>query len=104
MGETQISKDIRTELKKAGWRVERINAGMVKVTGGFMHLASKGTPDSLVMKSKSLWGWLETKTEIGKLNEHQIAWHEWARSVGINVDVARSVKDAMDAVKKWSEN
>lgn len=101
MGETEISKKIRDELKKQGWRVERINAGMVKVAGGFMHLASKGTPDSLVMKTRGLWGWLETKTPIGKLNEHQIAWHTWARAAGINVDVVRSVEDALAAVKKW---
>ena len=102
MGETAISKGIRDALKKAGWRVERINAGMVKVAGGFMHLASKGTPDSLCMKTGSLWGWLETKVPKGKgLNEHQIKWHDWARSVGINVDVVRSVSDALEAVGKW---
>jgi len=101
MGETAISKGIRDSLKKEGWRVERVNAGMVKVSGGFMHLASKGTPDSLCMKTGSLWGWLETKTPIGKLNEHQVAWHAWAKSVGINVDVVRSKEDALEAVKKW---
>jgi hypothetical protein len=101
MGETAISKDIREALKKAGWRVERINAGMVKVAGGFMHLASKGTPDSLVMKTRELWGWLETKTAVGKLNEHQIKWHAWAKSVGINVDVVRSKEEALEAVGRW---
>jgi hypothetical protein len=107
MGETAISKDIRDALKKAGWRVERVNAGMVKVAGGFMHLASKGTPDSLVMGLQNaacgcpIFGWLETKTAIGKLNEHQIKWHAWARSVGINVDVVRSKEDALEAVGKW---
>ena len=101
MGETAISKSIRDALKKAGWRCERVNAGMVKVAGGFMHLASKGTPDTLVMKSKSLWGWLESKTPIGKLNEHQIAWHAWAKDAGINVAVVRSAEEALEAVGKW---
>ena len=107
MGETQISKAIRDELKKQGWRVERVNAGMVKVAGGFMHLASKGTPDSLIMGYRNaacgcpVFGWLETKTPIGKLSEHQIAWHEWARGAGINVAVVRSVQDAVDAVNSW---
>jgi len=101
VGETAISKAIRDALKKDGWRVERINSGMVKVAGGFMHLASKGTPDSLVMKSRTLWGWLETKTPEGKLNEHQVAFHAWAREVGINVDVVRSADEARAAVEKW---
>lgn len=102
LGETAISKDIRDALKKAGWRVERINAGMVKVTGGFLHLASKGTPDSLCMKTGKLWGWLETKVPFGKgLNENQIKWHDWARSVGINVDVVRSKEEALAAVNEW---
>ena len=101
MGETQISKAIRDALKKQGWRVERVNAGMVKVAGGFMHLASKGTPDSLCMKTGSLWGWLETKTAIGKLNEHQVLWHAWAKDAGINVAVVRSAEEALAAVEKW---
>ena len=107
MGETQISKAIRDALKKAGYRCERVNAGMVKVAGGFMHLASKGTPDMLVMGvRKAICGcaivcWLETKTAIGKLNEHQIAWHAWAKDAGINVDVVRSAEEALEAVGKW---
>ncbi len=72
-----------------------------------MHLASKGTPDSLVMGLRkavcgcALWGWLETKTPVGKLNEHQVLWHAWAKDAGINVAVVRSAQEALAAVEKW---
>lgn len=110
MSETDISRDIREALTKAGWRCERINSGKVKVNGGWMHLAQKGFPDTLVMKpgrpktaggSGGITGFLETKTDIGKLNEDQKAWHAWAVKSGFNVATVRSRAEALSAVKEW---
>lgn len=103
MSETQISKEIRDALKLTGWRCERINSGKVKVNGGWMHLASKGFPDTLIMKPIGLFGFLETKTDIGKLNDDQKRWHEWAVNSGFNVAVVRSRQEALDAVSVWEK-
>lgn len=104
MSETEISKSIRDTLRKADWRVERINSGKVKVSGGWMHLASPGTPDLLCMKAIGLFGFLETKTAIGKLSDKQVEWHAWARTAGINVAMVRSAIEALDVVKEWEKN
>jgi hypothetical protein len=104
LSETDISREIREALTKSGWRCERINSGKVKVNGGWMHLAQKGFPDTLVMKpgKPGVVGFLETKTDVGHLNEWQIAWHAWAVKSGFNVATVRSRSDALAAVKGWS--
>lgn len=101
LSETDISREIREALTKSGWKCERINSGKVKVNGGWMHLAQKGFPDTLVMKPKGVVGFLETKTDIGKLNEDQKAWHAWATKSGFNVATVRSRAEALQAVKMW---
>jgi hypothetical protein len=97
--ETDISREIRDALTKAGYWVERTNAGLARVRGGFMHLCSPGTPDTLIVAP--VYGWLETKTDEGKLNEEQLYWHARARRLGVNVEVARGWQRALEIVVAW---
>ena len=106
MSETDISRDIREKLEAHGYRCDRLQSGQVKVSGGWMHLARKGTPDTIVFGKRSTCGhadvfFLETKTPIGKLSEHQIAWHAWAEKLGVRVAVVRSAREALDILRKW---
>jgi hypothetical protein len=99
MSETDLSRSIRAALTVAGYWVERTNSGIAKVRGGFVHMCSAGTPDTLVVAP--VYGWLETKTQVGKLSEEQLSWHERARAAGVRVATVRSVSQAIDAVKGW---
>lgn len=97
--ETDISREIRDALTKAGYWVERTNSGMARVRGGVIHLLSKGTPDTLVVAP--VYGWLETKTDEGRLSEEQLYWHSRARRFGVNVAVARAWPRALELVGSW---
>ena len=94
--EAEIQAAVIEALQAMGVMVERVQSGKVKVRGGWMRLASEGTPD--------LWtslGWLECKTEKGLLSDEQIAWHARARDAGVNVAVVRSAADAVRIVQLW---
>lgn len=92
--ETAESAKIRGALEANGFGVERIQSGLLRVRGGWMHLASKGTPDLLI--KWPVYGWIETKTEEGALNDAQKKWHEDARRCGVPVAVARTRLDALN--------
>ena len=96
MTEGQIQAAVVEAIRSMGVMVERVQSGKVKVQGGWMRLASPGTPD--------LWtscGWLECKTAKGLLSDEQIAWHARARDAGVNVAVVRSAADAVRIVSLW---
>jgi hypothetical protein len=100
VSETDISRSIRKALTLAGYHVERVNSGKVPTRNGYFQGASPGTPDTVVLAP---YGWLETKTPIGKLNENQKKWHARAEKLGVRVAVVRSASDAIRAVDKWAQ-
>jgi hypothetical protein len=103
VSETDVSRGIREALRSIGWTVERLQCGRVKVSGGWMHLCSPGTPDLLCMRAPGIVGFIETKVpKTGILSDIQIAWHAWAKKAGINADVAISRQAALNAVKGWN--
>jgi hypothetical protein len=94
--ETKLSKAIRERLKVDGVAHERVQCGIVPMRhGGFMHLATPGTPD--------LWtslGWIEVKDKT-ELSQEQLAWHAKARYHNVRVTVARSADEAIAAIENW---
>lgn len=94
--ETTLQAEIVEALQRAGRIVIRVQSGQVKVRGGWMHLAPKGTPDLYVVG----WGWIETKTDDGKLSPEQERMHALIGGAGELITVVRSVAEALLAVGK----
>lgn len=99
MSETVLSRSIQDSLISAGVWVERIQSGTIRLGGRFIHCASPGTPD-LFLPALNLW--FEVKTETGRLEASQIAWHARAKATGVRVVVVRSVREALAAVAEVS--
>ncbi len=106
--ETTISKSIRDALTALGiWNI-RIQSGMIKIGQRFVHLAPKGTSDILVLSYNSMnenpngkAGWLEIKTETGKVSEDQIKFQEKCRQANVKSAIVRSAQEAIDTIKNW---
>jgi len=58
-------------IRQMGIFCERMNSGIVKVRGGWMHMHSKGTADILAFPRGRVV-WIETKTADGHTNKEQI--------------------------------
>jgi hypothetical protein len=56
-----IKGEIRDYLEMTGEHFLRLQSGIVKVRGGFMHLCPTGTPDFLVIRAVPHW--IEIKAE-----------------------------------------
>lgn len=93
--ETQLQAAIVSALEQLGFHVERIQSGSHKVLRGYLHCASKGTPDLYVLG----WGFLEIKMPGEKCTAEQFSWHARARDLGVRVVVVRSVAEAVEAVR-----
>jgi len=61
----------------------------------------RGSPD-LVIGVRGRVLFRELKTEDGRLSPEQVNWHERARAIGLNVDVWRSVEQAVEEVRRAS--
>lgn len=73
--EGKISKEIRDALKALGYLAVRVQSGVVKVRGGYMHLAPEGTADVFVVLRPAgrLMG-IEVKQPGEKATPVQLAW------------------------------
>lgn len=94
--ETDVSRRIQRALEAMGLLVVRVHSGKVKVRGGWMRLAAKGTPD--------IWtelGWIEVKKPGEDRSPEQVAWHAEAKRRGINVAVADSAIAAVNIAAEW---
>lgn len=63
----------------------------------------KGSPDLPFIVDGDRAGWLELKTEDGRLSPDQVVWHQAARRRGMFVEVVRAVDEAVDAVRRRRE-
>lgn len=71
MSETRaITTPILEALRKAGILAFRMNSGKVRVRGGFVHMAKKGTADILCFPSRRAV-WIETKDPKGATAKEQ---------------------------------
>jgi hypothetical protein len=98
MSETELKREIVQKLEKCGFWVERIQSGKVKVRGGWMYLASEGTPDLHLV---DLGAWLEVKTDDGEPSPEQVDWHKRAAAAGVRVATVRTPKEAIQAALDW---
>ena len=96
MTETELSAGIRSALDAIDIPTERIQSGSVRVRGGHMQLASKGTPDILTP-----YGMLEVKLPGESPSPEQTAWHNRWRKLGMRVGVVRSVAEGVTTVLGW---
>lgn len=80
----------------------RVHSGKVKVRGGWMQLAPKGTPDLFAMV-RGVAVHFETKVERGRLSAEQREMHAHLRRAGARVEVVRSVAEAMTVVRQVME-
>jgi hypothetical protein len=95
--EGDLSTRVQAALQGMGAIVVRINSGQIPASGGYLHLAKKGTPD-LFCGFQGAQVFLELKTDVGKLNPAQVKWHAVAKSHGLTVVTVRSVEAAVRAV------
>jgi hypothetical protein len=99
VSETALSKAIRDALKRVRHvKVLRLNSGLVRAKGGYVHLCENGTPDLMVMLPHKRVCWLEAKTRDGVVEDEQVEWHAQALALGHVVHVVRDVQHAVDVV------
>lgn len=96
--EGDIKRRILDALEAVGALAVRVQSGLVKVRGGWMHLAQAGTPDIYVLVPPTgLSLWLEVKTATGEEREAQLAWADTARRAGAVVRTVRTPAEAVAA-------
>jgi hypothetical protein len=96
--EGDIKRDSLEALERVGAFAFRVQSGMVKVRGGWMHLSPPGTADILVIVPPlgRILG-LEVKTAKGTEREAQLAWADGVRALGGAVRTVRSPQEAVRA-------
>lgn len=106
MKEGEVQKPIKDYLRKMGFKVLRVQCGKIRVKGGFMQLAEKGTSDVIALPPKQYdmkYLAVETKTEEGKLKPEQkdfLAWVNANDGLGI---CAKKMSDVLNALDNWME-
>lgn len=103
--ETEISRQIAEYLDKRGFFNLRLNAGKVKVKGGWLTGVKEGCPDRFFLLPKELTEgfasvavFIEVKTATGKLSPVQIEMHKTISKKGGFVIVATSLTEAISAI------
>ena len=99
--ESAVQDSIIGALTLRGWLVVRMNSAQMPVGDSrwlrAYHVAgfgSAGFPDVLALKDgRAIL--IEVKTEKGKLTDRQRAFRDFAKRHGIEVNVCRSVADAV---------
>jgi hypothetical protein len=107
MTESSISLSIRKALEKMGIPNYRVNSGRVRVRGGWMQGAKKGTPDILchpLVRWAPHWirmpFWIEVKAPKGKLTKEQLDFGDEARKRGEGWICAESVDDVLRELRE----
>lgn len=82
------------------------NGGKRSITGAMIMRAtglSPGVPDMVLAVMRSGYGalYIEFKTPTGRLSPEQVKWHARLTKQGYKVVVARSVEDAVEAVRGY---
>lgn len=96
MSETELSASIRGALAANGFWVVRL--GSVGHHGKrSLGTGEPGLPDIMLVGL----GFLEVKTEKGKLSEIQERWHAKALREGVRVATVRSIRDALTMALAW---
>ena len=99
--ESEIQKMCIDYLKYAGIFCYKINntGTYKKATGSYIPSQTKGIPD-LVMHLDGKVQYIEFKSEIGKMSEHQTAFEKQCTKDGILYWVVRSLDDLIAIVEE----
>jgi hypothetical protein len=46
-------------------------------------------------------GWIELKTDKGRVSLNQLGFQEWCKRIGVRYEVARSLEDCINVLKSW---
>ena len=60
-----------------------------------------GFPDLIAFAPKGQIGFIEVKSEGGRVSDEQKACHEWLICLGHKVSVCRSVEDVAETLELW---
>lgn len=74
----------------------KVEAGIFKSLG-----VKAGTPDLCLLWKPCKVGFLEVKSEYGRLTTHQQSFHSWLTDLGIPVAIVKSVEDAQGVLRDW---
>lgn len=90
--ESQLHNDILEECRLRGW---------IALHGSVAHrtFRTAGEFDFTILASDGKVFLLECKTKTGKLSEQQFALHHWAKQLGHNPQVIRSLSEFYEAIK-----
>ncbi len=97
--EAKVAAEIKDYLTKTGRFFIRINSGKVKVSGGWMQLAPKGTADMLTFDHAGKCVWIETKHAKGVQSDEQIDFEMRVRLLGHTFILARCLDDVMEVLR-----
>jgi Holliday junction resolvase len=100
MSETDLQRSIMRGLCALGCMVVRVQSGSFRGAGGWVSGAKKGTPDLVVLDRQARVTFVEVKTDEGEPSEAQREWHAQALALGHRVAVVRSVREAVEAVRR----
>ena len=103
MSEAELQKSVILALRSAGFWVVRLGVSRKRGSAGTQS-GEKGMPDIMVLdaaKNVGGAGFLEIKTNVGKLSDAQLRWHAKALQRGVRAAVVRSVSEAMSVVNGW---
>ena len=100
---TEITGPLVRMISQMGHFSLRMNSGMVRVKGGFMHLHDKGTADILVFFRTGRVLWLETKDPKGVTQKQRIqdqaAFRDKVTAIGHEYRIVKSIDEGLGAVK-----
>lgn len=97
--ETKIKKQITDYLKARGYIVNRLQAGQVRVRGGWMQLCDEGTPDCHALGIRGRHFYFETKKPGGKPSEQQLDKKAEYELRGFIVIIADSLEGMIEQMK-----
>jgi hypothetical protein len=103
--ETDLTRSVIDAINVGGLAtVWRNHCGIVRVRGGFMHLAPEGAPDIVGIACDGRFVGIETKTQGGKTGKErsilQEAWRQDIIKRGGIAGVARSVDEALAILRQ----
>jgi hypothetical protein len=100
MSETrELTGPLIRMLRQTGAIAIRMQAGKVKVRGGWMYLAPAGCADILCFRPGAPVTWIETKSLTGKLREAQESFRRDVEALGHRFITARTLDEGLDALK-----
>lgn len=97
--ETKVKGEVQDLLTSLGIFYMRLQSGMVKVRGAWMHLCPTGTADLILFFGERV-AWIEMKQLKGKLRASQVEFQAKVEAAGHPYLVARSVDDVSAWLKE----